>query len=530
MKKDLIINLKTKSTLSAGLDVASKGIVSWAKSIGSNLMNMWAGLNMVSGAMRTTFGLISKAISAYVAEEKAIKNLTQTLTMYGEETDKTIPRLLRIASAMQAQAGVEDDVTVARMANLRMLGVQTDLLEGASKATAGLVRSGMGEEMAMKATAAALNGNFEALGRYIPALKSANSEAEKAKIVNDFMASQWEMQKKDLETLSGSWGALQISIGDVWEELGKKIAGNQLARNSIKELDAEVKNLVADGTIDKYADQFSRVGSAISKALISVAKNPRGGLQVFTYKMIEDLRAQQKEADDIASGKMKKPEAKKESTAVDAKKEEQKKLDLLDEMMIGVKRETAKKETKIAADKAKAISDIQQGEIDRQLWVASELNKIKNREIEVDKNRIKDLKDLRRELADSQHSDAMRAMADQLAIDKKMFDEKDKIARMTVKEYLARNKDQEDADKEKNQELGKYNRLYQLSSTGAKLSTKDQKFMDAFREKERAKMEANKLLPNVINAQQALDADTRREADMATIRLEKKIDAIMKME
>jgi hypothetical protein len=110
------------------------------------------------------------------------------------------------------------------MARLQMLGVETSQLAQAAKATIALKSAGMEEAAAIKAVAMAQAGNFQMLSRYIPALRNATSETEKAALVNDFFAKGYQQQKDELNTLSGRWTELKGRIGDALEVFGGLIA------------------------------------------------------------------------------------------------------------------------------------------------------------------------------------------------------------------------------------------------------------------------------------------------------------------
>jgi hypothetical protein len=79
------------------------------------------------------------------------------------------------------------------------------------------------------------------LQRYIPALRQATTEAEKAQLVNDFLTKGYAQQKDQLNTVAGQWGALKGRIGDVWEEIGAAIAQNDSLMETLKRAGEAVK-------------------------------------------------------------------------------------------------------------------------------------------------------------------------------------------------------------------------------------------------------------------------------------------------
>ena len=185
----------------------------------SNLMNIYAGLKMLSGA----FHVAGKALSAYAGQEKATRALAASLAAAGDNATELVPKLKAVASAIQDETGADHDAVVAGMARLRLLGVTADKLGDAARATIALKAVGLEETAAQKAVAMAMQGNYDMLKRYVPALRSATTESEKQRIVDDLLAKGYAQQKAVLNTTSGAWMALKCRIGDAWKEIGRAI-------------------------------------------------------------------------------------------------------------------------------------------------------------------------------------------------------------------------------------------------------------------------------------------------------------------
>lgn len=219
-KKEISIIIRAKNMVAAGLNSAGKAL----KSFGSGAMHL--GRNIAIGLAAATAAVgafAAKALSAYATQERAAKSLSAALTANGDDAATLVPKLEKVASAIQDETGAADEATIAGMAKMRMLGVQADKLEEAAKATLALTSIGMDEAAAQKAVALAMQGNYTLLQRYVPALKNAKDETEKARIVNELFARGYEQQKALLGTTSGAWAALKGRVGDVWEEFGKAI-------------------------------------------------------------------------------------------------------------------------------------------------------------------------------------------------------------------------------------------------------------------------------------------------------------------
>lgn len=219
-KKEISIVIRARNAMAAGLASAYNSL----KSLGAGALKIgkWIGAGMLAGVAAVTAFAV-KALSAYATQQKAVKSLESAINSYGESSKKLLPGLQAVASAIQDETGAADESTLATMARLKILGVQTERLGEAAKATIALKSVGMEEAAAAKAVAMAMQGQYTMLNRYVPALRNATSETEKAAIVNDLFAKGYQQQKDLLKTTSGAWMALKGRIGDALESIGEAI-------------------------------------------------------------------------------------------------------------------------------------------------------------------------------------------------------------------------------------------------------------------------------------------------------------------
>ena len=238
MARKVTLEIRARNALKKGLSEAGAALQNFGRSA-VNIGKMFAKAFIGAGA--AIAGFAAKALHAYSQQEKAEQAVIASLNAHGEAGRELLPMYQRLAAAIQDETGVADENTLARMAQLRMLGVTTDQMEQATKATIALERAGMAEQAAIRAVAAAQEGSFEALTRYIPALRTAADETEKAAIVNDFLSKSYDAQKSELDTVSGQWNLLKGRIGDVWEEIGRAIAQNDALMGALKRAGEAVK-------------------------------------------------------------------------------------------------------------------------------------------------------------------------------------------------------------------------------------------------------------------------------------------------
>jgi len=225
-KKELTLVIRARNAVAAGLRSAMGAVSGFGSRVAGifggvfrNLMNIYAGFKMLAGAAR----LAGQAMANYAEAEKAERALAASLAAAGDNATELVPKLKAVADAIQDETGADDDAVVAGMARLRLLGVTTDKLGEAARATIALKSVGLEETAAQKAVAMAMQGNYDMLARYVPALRMATTESEKQRIVADLLAKGYAQQKAVLGTTSGAWMLLKVRIGNVLDEIGKAI-------------------------------------------------------------------------------------------------------------------------------------------------------------------------------------------------------------------------------------------------------------------------------------------------------------------
>ncbi len=266
-KREISIIIRAKNAVAAGLAKAG----AMFKSFGESVKNIGAGLlsfgkNAAIGFGSATAAVVAfsvKALSAYAEQQKAEMALAGSLRAYGESADAVIPKLKEIAARIQDETGAADESTLAGMAKIRMLGVQTDKLEEAAKATLALKSIGIEEAAAQRYVALAMQGNYTMLQRYIPALRTATDEADKARIVNEFFARGYQQQKDLLNTTSGAWRNLKGRIGDALESIGEAIDKSAGLKKVLNQAATAVKDF--GGAVERWiqSENFQRLQTTL---------------------------------------------------------------------------------------------------------------------------------------------------------------------------------------------------------------------------------------------------------------------------
>jgi len=272
-EKSISIVLRAKNAMAAGLSSAGKALHSFGN--GVLKIGKWLSVGFLAGGAALA-GFTAKALQAYAEQERAHKSLAASLSAHGEAAKQLLPSLVEMAEAIQDETGADAEATVAGMAKMRMLGVQTSKLGEAAKAVIALKSVGLDEAAAQKAVAMAMQGNYMMLNRYVPALREATSASEKARIVNELFAKGYDQQKALLNTVSGQWGLFKERVGDVWEEIGRGIATNEGLMRVLKRAGDAVKRF--GDMIREWVDseQFKEISTSVEGIIKAIAGGGKG--------------------------------------------------------------------------------------------------------------------------------------------------------------------------------------------------------------------------------------------------------------
>lgn len=186
---------------------------------------MKAKMGAVASAAKSMLLIGGGAITGFLkiaADQQASEAaLDIALKATGQSVDRWSQKMRDAASAIQDVTIHGDEVNLMLMVQLTNLGVTADKLDGATRGAIGLATA-LGQDIKSGARnfALALAGNTMMLGRYIPALRSASSEAEKLALVIEFARRGFLQAENVTKTFTGRVRQLWNSFGDMNEVLG----------------------------------------------------------------------------------------------------------------------------------------------------------------------------------------------------------------------------------------------------------------------------------------------------------------------
>jgi len=302
-----------------GLDAVKAGVSSMFQSIEKNLDKHIKGMDRINafgakigeaftpylkaakavaagiaavGATVVSFGGL--ALKAYADAQKADSDLANAIKTNGQEVDALVPKYGALAAAIQDQTGKSDESTKAIITTLTNLGIMPAAMEEATRGTIGLSKAlGIDTTAAAKAAAMAMEGNYSMLQRYVPALREASTEEEKAAIVKKLMAAGYEQQAASLNTLTGRWGEFRERIGDALEVIGQHIEQSTGLGDVLAGLSNKVKELTANFAAWADAGGINRLAMGVKLFALEFADSFAniGTIATGTFKMIYDSGA-----------------------------------------------------------------------------------------------------------------------------------------------------------------------------------------------------------------------------------------------
>jgi len=221
LKRDAELAKQKLNSVGKEAQKAGKTTKESFKDSGKSMLSLVAAIGGVIIAFQQLARQFSASIKATSDMIVANVKLNSILKLNGENVAKYSKQFNEYASKIQRTLGISDDVVKSSMALGLQLGIQADEMEEATTAAIALSETfGMDLDRATRIVAEAYNGNYDALKRYIPELRSANSEVEKAAIFQKYIAKAFKITQEAMDSQVGilkvaenQWGELQKIVG-----------------------------------------------------------------------------------------------------------------------------------------------------------------------------------------------------------------------------------------------------------------------------------------------------------------------------
>jgi len=241
-----------------GASAAIKGVA--GEMVKANII--FKGLEIATKAL---IDVGKESVKAYKDQEQANAKLQSVV-------GGSISEYSKFASEMQKVTVVGDEAVIEMQALGLQMGVSKDKINEATQGAIGLSK-GLGVDLTqgMKMVAQAQEGNFVALSRYLPQLKSATTESEKMAIVQNAMAKGFDIAKAQAQTFTGQLEQLANNQGELLESGGKivSVIGKDLVRAMNEAAIKTNEFLQSAEFIDGLSTAIAGVGAAFETIKIA---------------------------------------------------------------------------------------------------------------------------------------------------------------------------------------------------------------------------------------------------------------------
>jgi len=275
-------HIRQHSVMVRGLGNAYKAAGAAGKAafsvIGAQLRMLRNGALALTAALT---GISIKGVASFMKQQDATEGLRASLVSLGYDAGKLMPQFEGLANEIQALTRIGDDEVMTLAGTLLNFGVMPEQIDKSVRGVIGLskaMRMDLGS--AAQYLALAQEGQFTMLARYIPALRTATTDAEKMAIVQGVMARGFEQAQASAGTLAGRWDQLKNRIGDLWEKIGQTVSESLNLTGAFQKAEAAVARLIDSAVFDKIA---AGLRTAVSYVIVQVKT---------VYDLIQHLRSQ----------------------------------------------------------------------------------------------------------------------------------------------------------------------------------------------------------------------------------------------
>lgn len=189
--------------------------------LGKKLQDTGKSMSMYLTAPIVALGALS--VKAFDEEAQALAKLQAQLKANGKDVQTVTKDYQEFASHIQKITTVGDETTLSllQLAETMNSADPKQAAEGAIGLSKAL---GIDLQTATKMAVLAQEGQYTMLQRYVPSLRNATSESEKATIVQKLFADGMEIAKAETETAGGKMAQLKNTVGDLMEQFGAIIS------------------------------------------------------------------------------------------------------------------------------------------------------------------------------------------------------------------------------------------------------------------------------------------------------------------
>lgn len=190
------------------------------ETVGKKMQSIGKSMSLYVTAPLVAMGTAS--VMAFDEAAQANARLATQLRQNGKDVQTTLADYNAFASGIERVTTVDDEAVLGMMQLAESMGAID--VKGATSGAIALSKSlGIDLTAAMKMAVLAQNGQYTMLQRYVPALRVASSETEKAAIVQKLFADGMAIAKSEAGAGLGPMLQLKNALGNLGEGFGKII-------------------------------------------------------------------------------------------------------------------------------------------------------------------------------------------------------------------------------------------------------------------------------------------------------------------
>jgi hypothetical protein len=192
-----------------------------ASGIKTGFGDMKAAVMPMAMGIMAGVGAVISLTQAAMEQQKVEMMFTKALALSGNAAAGASEKYFQLASDIQKVTTVGDEVTISMMQLALSMGATEQQLPEITKGAVGLSKSlGIDLNSAAKMVTLGMSGQYAMLSRYIPALRTAQSESERAALFQKALADGFNVASEEAKTSAGRMEQLSNNFGDLKEKLG----------------------------------------------------------------------------------------------------------------------------------------------------------------------------------------------------------------------------------------------------------------------------------------------------------------------
>ncbi len=181
---------------------------------------------------------LKDSVKASIESEDANNRLNSALESTGRTVGPLSEHFREYADQLMKQTVYDDEaIKGAQALLLQLTNLDQQGMDEATKGALGLATV-MGTDLnsAARMVAQAYGGNFNALGRMVPAVREAKTESEKLAAVKDFLTKAFQRAQAETGTFGGKLKQLGNTYGEIKEAAGKLVTQNYAVMDSLSKI------------------------------------------------------------------------------------------------------------------------------------------------------------------------------------------------------------------------------------------------------------------------------------------------------